>query len=324
MRYRHLGRSGLRVSAVSLGSWLTLGRMGQAAADRLVGTALDAGVNLFDTADAYERGAAEEALAAALKGRRRDHVVLATKCYFPMTDSPNDRGLSRKHVVESAEASLRRLRTDYVDLYQCHRYDDETPLEETVRAMGELLIRGKILYWGTSMWSAAQIREACRLADRMNVPRPISEQPRYSLLHREIEGEVLAACAELGIGCLVWSPLAQGLLAGKYRRGAPPPRGSRGADPKAGAFLEEDLKDAAAFDVVERAAAAAKKAGMPLSRFAVAWTLRQPQVSSAIVGATRPEQLAETLPAGDVEWSAELERLARGVLEAAGSPAARS
>ena len=315
MQYRSLGRSGLKVSTVSLGSWLTFAKIGQDMVNRLVAMSLDAGVNLLDTADVYDRGTAETMLAKALEGRRRDHVVLASKCYFPMSDVVSDRGLSRKHIVESCEHSLRRLRTDYLDLYQCHRYDPETPLEETVRAMGELIARGKILYWGTSMWSAPQLREACRVAERLNVPAPISEQPRYSLLHRELEQDVLPACEQLGIGCIVWSPLAQGLLTGKYRRDAAPDAGTRGGEPKGvGQFLVEDLADPAAWALAERAQAAAARAGLPLPRFALAWCLRQKSVASVIVGATRGEQLAENLKSAGVAWTPELQRLADAVV----------
>ncbi|TAH35105.1 MAG: aldo/keto reductase [Planctomycetota bacterium] len=314
MRYRNLGHSGLKVSVVSLGSWLSFEPIGQERVNALVRMALDGGVNLFDAADVYARGVAEEMLAKALEGQRRDHVVLATKCYFPMSEVVTDRGLSRKHIVESCNASLRRLRTDYLDLYQCHRYDPETPLEETVRSMSELIARGKILYWGTSMWSAAQLRDACRLADQMNLPRPISEQPRYNLLHRELETEVLAACEALGIGCIVWSPLAQGMLTGKYRPGQQPPRDSRGADPDGiGQFLQDDLRDDALWMRLERAAHSARAAGMPLARFALAWCLRHETVASVIVGATRPEQLQENLKAAEVAWTSGLERLAQEV-----------
>lgn len=317
MQYRFLGRSGLKVSAVSFGSWLTFARIGQSTVNRLVQMALDAGVNLLDTADVYDRGVAESMLAQALEGQRREHVVLASKCYHAMSDQVNDRGLSRKHVVESCHNSLRRLRTDYLDLFQCHRYDPETPLEETVRAMGELIARGKILYWGTSMWSAPQLREACRLADAMNLPRPISEQPRYSLVHRELEEAVLPACAELGIGCIVWSPLAQGLLTGKYRKGQEAASGTRGSDPRGvGAFLVEDLRSDQVWPLVERVGAAAQQARLSLPHFALAWCLRQKGVSSVILGATRPEQLAENLASVDVAWTPELERLARAALAA--------
>ncbi|MBC8327209.1 MAG: aldo/keto reductase, partial [Planctomycetes bacterium] len=234
MLYHRLGRSGLRVPRLALGTWLTLARIDRSRAADLVSASLDAGVNFFDTADVYDRGGAEEVLGGLLAGHRREHLVVATKAFHAMSDDINDCGLSRKHLFESIHASLRRLGTDYVDLYQFHRFDTETPLDETVRAIGDLIRQGKVLYWGTSMWSAAQLREACRLADELGVPRPISEQPRYSMLCREIEAEVVPACRELGIGLLFWSPLAQGMLTGKYRRDAAPPAGRPGAEPDRG------------------------------------------------------------------------------------------
>lgn len=307
MLHHRLGRSGLRVPRLGLGTWLTLARIEERAAAELVAAALDAGVNFFDTADVYDRGGAEERLGRLLAGRRREDLVVATKAFHPMSEDVNDRGLSRKHLFESLQASLRRLRMDYVDLYQFHRFDEETPLEETVRAIGDLIRQGQALYWGTSMWSAAQLRDACRTADALGVPRPISEQPRYSMLCREIEAEVVPACRELGIGLLFWSPLAQGLLTGKYRRGQSPPPGSRGADSRrVGEFLDRALPDPSVWDRVEQVRQAAARHGLPMAALAVSWCLRQVPEGSVLLGATRVEQLRELLPACELEWPAGL------------------
>ena len=298
MRYRNLGQSGLKVSVLSLGSWLTFGRsVSDEDARRCVDLALESGITTIDTADVYHRGEAERVLGELLSSRERHHIVLATKCFFPMSDHPNDRGLSRKHINESIDGSLRRLRTDYVDLYQCHRYDVDTPLPETVAAMGDLIARGKILYWGVSAWSADQIAAACELADAMGVPRPISNQPPYSLLDRDIEAEVLPRCRQLGVGQIVFSPLAQGVLSGKYS-GNVIPAGSR-ASQRERAFMERYLEDrplrlADALDGI------AANAGLTLAQLALAWVLQVPGVDAAIFGATRADQVEENVRAGDV------------------------
>ncbi|RMH03474.1 MAG: aldo/keto reductase [Planctomycetota bacterium] len=308
MEYHALGRSGLRVPRLALGTWLTLARIPRAEAAGLVAAALEAGINFFDTADVYDRGGAEEVLGELLAPHRREHLVVATKAFHPMSDDPNDRGLSRKHLFESVHASLRRLRTDYLDLFQFHRFDPETPLEETIRAVGDLIRQGKVLYWGTSMWSASQLRVACRLADELGVPRPISEQPRFNMLCREIEAEVLPACRELGIGLLFWSPLAQGLLTGKYRRGQAPPAGSRGADPRrVGQFLDRALASDEVWDRVERVLALADRAGVPPAVLAVAWCLRRAPEGTVLLGASRVEQLRELVPAATMDWPEGLE-----------------
>ena len=237
MDYRRVGDSGLEVSEVGFGSWLTLGSSIDAlASSELVRRAFDLGVNFFDTADVYANGSAEEALGRAVRDLPRQELVIASKCFFAMSKRPNDRGLSRKHVVESIEGSLRRLGLDYLDLHQCHRFDPEVPLEETVRAYEDVIRQGKILYWGVSQWSGAQVREACRIADTTGGYRPISNQPGYSILRREIEAEVLPTCDELGIGQLAFSPLAQGALTGKYG-GGPPPPGTRAADEQRNRFM---------------------------------------------------------------------------------------
>jgi voltage-dependent potassium channel beta subunit len=299
MEYRQLGRSGLRVSEVALGSWLTFGASVDVPATiDVVRAALDAGVNFFDTADVYAGGAAEEALREALRGVPRHRLVIASKAFFPMSEDPNDRGLSRKHLFESVHASLRRLGTDYLDLHQCHRADPSVPVEETVRAYEDLIRQGKLLYWGTSEWDAAQIEAALGAADRHGSVRPISNQPQYSLLRRGIERAVLPLCVREGIGQVVWSPLAQGVLTGKYRPGERPP-GTRAADPFQARFMEAFLTD----DVlarVERLRPIAGDLGLTMAQLALAWCLRQEGVASVIVGATRPAQLAENAKASGV------------------------
>lgn len=296
MEYRRLGRTGLRVSSVGLGTWLTFGgRVDDRAASALVRRAVELGVNLFDTADVYENGRAEEALGRALEGIPRKDIVLATKCFFPMGPGPNDRGLSRKHIDESCYASLRRLRTDYLDLFQCHRFDPDTPLEETVRAMDDLVREGKILYWGVSLWSADQIEEAVAMARDLGAYAPVSDQPPYSLLERTIEAEVLPACARHGLGVLAFSPLAQGALTGKYGAGAPPD-GSRAADRQRNQFIQKHL-EAPKLERIARFKALADKAGISPARLALAWILRRPELSSVLVGATKVSQLEENVSA---------------------------
>jgi voltage-dependent potassium channel beta subunit len=299
MEYRQLGRSGLRVSEVSLGSWLTFGAsVDVAATTRVVRAALDAGVNLFDTADVYAGGAAEEALREALDGVARHHLVIATKAFFPMSEDPNDRGLSRKHLFESVHRSLRRLGTDYLDLHQCHRPDPSVPVEETVRAYEDLIRQGKVLYWGTSEWHAEHVAAALEAADRHGAYRPISNQPQYSMLRRGIEPKLLPLCEREGIGQIVWSPLAQGVLTGKYRPGDRP-AGTRAADPFQSRFMEAFLVDEV-LARVERLRPLAAELGLTLAQLALAWCLRQPGVASVIIGATRPAQVQENEKAAGV------------------------
>ncbi|MBW3578919.1 MAG: aldo/keto reductase family protein [Actinobacteria bacterium] len=299
MRYVNLGASGVKVSVLALGSWLTYGgTVEDRVARECVGVALDSGVNLIDTADVYKCGEAERVLGDLLSGRDRRHVVLATKVYFPMSDDVNDRGLSRKHVTESIDASLRRLRTDYVDLYQCHRYDTTTPTDEVVATMGDLVRRGKVLYWGVSMWRPERIVEACTLADALNVPRPVSNQPVYSLLERGIESAVLPISREYGLGQIAYSPLAQGVLTGKYS-GGDVPRGSRAAG-EARRFVERYL-DEASLDKVDRMGRLAAELDLSHAQLALAWVLHQDGVASAIFGASRPEQVRENVASAEVE-----------------------
>ncbi len=304
MHYRRLGHSGLHVSAISLGSWLTYGsRVELETARQCVREAVEAGVNLIDTADIYARGAAEEALGEILPEYKRSDLVLASKAFWPMSENVNDRGLSRKHLHESIHNSLKRLKTDYLDLYQCHRHDPNTPIREVVEAMIDLVRRGDILYWGVSCWSAAQIVEACFLADKLGGPRPISNQPHYSALYRKIEAEILPTSERFGLGQIVWSPLEGGVLTGKYRGGNVPP-GTRGADEKTGRFIERWLNEET-LAKVEALGTLADEVGCKLSQLALAWTLRQPGISSAIMGASRPEQVRENVAAAEIKLSAE-------------------
>ncbi len=307
MRYRRLGRSGLQVSEVSVGSWLTFGSSVDRPLTReIVRRAYDLGINFFDTADVYANGAGEQALGEALREIPRRYVVVATKCFFPMSEHPNDRGLSRKHIFESLEGSLRRLQTDYVDLLQCHRPDPDTPLEETVRAFEDLVRQGKVLYWGVSEWSAETIAEACRIADSTGAYRPISNQPQYSILRRGIERDVMPVCEREGLGQVVWSPLAQGVLTGKYR-GGKRPEGTRAADPTRNVFMESFL-DAAVLERVERLQPLAAELGVSMAQLALRWCLRRTNVGSVIVGATRVPQLEENVAACDAGLPVEIEK----------------
>lgn len=304
MRYRELGRTGLDVSVVSMGSWLTFGgSMGEAASAACVHRAFDHGVNLFDTANAYAGGRAEEVLGAALASLPRERYLVATKVFFPMGPGPEDRGLGRAHVLSQCEASLRRLGVDVIDLYQCHRYDPETPLEETCRVMDELVRAGKIRHWGVSEWTAEQMQAAAELCEREGLVPPATDQPRYSMLERGAEADVLPACGRLGLGVLAFSPLAQGMLTGKYRSADDVPPDSRAADPEAGPFVRRFFTPQN-FAKVERLRAVAADLGTPMARLAVAWVLRRPEVSTAIVGATRVAQVDENVAAAEVELDA--------------------
>ncbi|MGO8825052.1 MAG: aldo/keto reductase family protein [Acidimicrobiales bacterium] len=299
MDYRHLGRSGMEVSALSYGNWITHGsQVEEAAAVACVRAALDAGITTFDTADVYAMGAAESVLGRALKGVRRESVEIFTKVYWPTGPNPNDRGLSRKHIVESLHASLGRLQTDHVDLLQAHRYDYEAPLEETLRAFDDLVRQGKVHYVGVSEWTAEQIEDALRLADDMGFDRIVSNQPQYSLIWRVIEAEVVPLCQREGVGQIVWSPLAQGILTGKYLPGATPPEGTRATGPEGGE-MSWLLRDEV-LEPVQAYAALCREAGYTPASVALAWVLQNQNVSSAIVGASRPEQIVENVKALDV------------------------
>jgi aryl-alcohol dehydrogenase-like predicted oxidoreductase len=301
MEFRHLGRSGLKISEITYGNWITHGS--QVTDDLAVKTmqaALDAGITSFDTADVYAATKAEEVMGKALKGQRRENLEIFTKVYWPTGPGVNDRGLSRKHIMESCENSLRRLQTDYVDLYQAHRYDYETPLHETLRAFDDLVRQGKVLYVGVSEWTAAQIRDAVRVASDMGFDRIVSNQPQYNMLWRVIEAEVVPASEELGIGQIVWSPIAQGVLTGKYKKGAAAPQGSRATDKSGGAdFVNRWLRDEV-LEAVEKLEPMAKDMNLTMSQLAIAWVLSNPNVSAAIVGASRPEQITENAKAAGV------------------------
>ncbi len=280
------------VSEIAYGNWLTHGsQVEEDAALACVHAALDVGITTFDTADVYANTRAETVLGKALAGVPRDSYELFTKVFWPTGDGPNDRGLSRKHMLRSCEASLRRLGTDYLDLYQAHRYDYETPLEETLRAFDDLVRQGKVLYIGVSEWTADQISDALRIADDMGFDRLVSNQPQYNMLWRVIEAEVIPLCEREGIGQIVWSPIGQGVLTGKYRPGEQPPTGSRATDDKGGAnFISRFMADDVLRRVQELQPLAAE-AGLSLAQLAVAWVLQNRNVSAAIIGATRPEQV---------------------------------
>jgi voltage-dependent potassium channel beta subunit len=300
VNYRHLGASGLRVSEISLGSWLTYGgTVEDETAVACIQRAFELGVNFFDTANVYRRGGAEQVVGRALRGIDRDDYVLATKVFFPMGEGPNDRGLSRKHIIEQCERSLKRLGVDYVDLYQCHRPDPSTPLEETLRALDDLVRQGKILYVGVSEWPAKLLDEARRVQERLGLDPIVSNQPQYSMLYRAIESGVIPLSTRLGIGQIVWSPIAQGILTGKYRPGDGPPEGSRATGPDATfmrAFMRDDVLEA-----VGRLRPIADELGVTMAQLAIAWVLREPNVSSAIVGATRVVQVDDNVGASGIE-----------------------
>ncbi|KAB1138750.1 aldo/keto reductase family protein [Micromonospora sp. DT46] len=306
MEFRHLGRSGLMVSEISYGNWITHGsQVEEDAAFACVRAALDAGITTFDTADVYAGTRAEDVLGRALEGERREGLEIFTKVYWPTGPGRNDRGLSRKHIMESINGSLRRLRTDYVDLYQAHRYDHSTPLEETMEAFADVVHSGKALYIGVSEWKASEIRAAHQLARELHIPL-VSNQPQYSMLWRVIESEVVPTSEELGIGQIVWSPIAQGVLSGKYLPGQPPPAGSRATDEKSGAgFISRFMTDEV-LNRVQRLKPLAEQAGLSMAQLAVAWVLQNPNVSSAIVGASRPEQVHDNVKAAGVKLDAEL------------------
>lgn len=315
MEFRRLGGSGLHISELAYGNWLTHGsRVEEDAATACVRTALDAGITTFDTADVYAETKAESVLGRALAGVRRESYELCTKVYWPTGPGRNDRGLSRKHVIESCHASLRRLQTDYVDLYQAHRYDVETPLEETLRAFDDLVRDGKVLYVGVSEWRADQVAAALTLADEMGFDRIISSQPQYSMLWRVIEAEVLPLCEREGVGQIVWSPLAGGVLTGKYAPGEPVPEGSRATDPTGSQFLRRMLTDDV-LTAVQQLAPLAADAGLSLAQLSLAWVLQRPGVSAAIIGATRPEQVTENVKAVGVRLDEDLMRRIDDVLD---------
>ncbi|WP_270889547.1 aldo/keto reductase family protein [Pedococcus sp. 5OH_020] len=307
MEFRYLGNSGLKISEITYGNWLTHGsQVENDVATQCVRAALDAGISTFDTADAYANTKAEVVLGEALKGERRESLEIFTKVYWPTGPAgKNDTGLSRKHIMESVNGSLKRLQTDYVDLYQAHRYDTETPLEETMTAFADIVRQGKALYIGVSEWTADQIREGHKLAQELNI-QLISSQPQYSMLWRVIEGEVVPTCQELGLSQIVWSPIAQGVLTGKYKPGQQPPEGSRAADEKGGADMIKRFMNDDVLTRVQNLKPIADEAGLSMAQLAVAWVLQNPNVAAALVGASRPEQVHENVKAAGVKLEPEV------------------
>jgi aryl-alcohol dehydrogenase-like predicted oxidoreductase len=306
VEYRYLGNSGLKVSEITYGNWVTHGsQVENDAAVKTVHRALDLGITSFDTADTYANTAAESVLGEALKGQRRESLEIFTKVYWPTgPKGPNDTGLSRKHILESINGSLRRLGTDYVELYQAHRFDYETPLEETMQAFADVVRQGKALYIGVSEWTAEQLREGHALAKSHGI-QLISNQPQYSALWRVIEGKVVPASEELGISQIVWSPMAQGVLSGKYLPGQPAPEGSRATDEKSGAnFISRFMRDEV-LEAVQKLKPVADQAGLTMAQLAIAWVLQNKNVAAALVGASRPDQLDDTVKASGVRLDAD-------------------
>ncbi|MBA4086069.1 MAG: aldo/keto reductase [Kytococcus sp.] len=306
MEHRYLGNSGLKISEIAYGNWLTHGSQVEAdAATACVRAALDHGITTFDTADVYANTKAESVLGEALKGERRESLEILTKVYWPTgPGGPNDSGLSAKHIRESIDGSLRRLQTDYVDLYQAHRFDTETPLEETMQAFADVVRQGKALYIGVSEWTAEQIREGHALAQQLGI-RLISSQPQYSMIWRVIEDRVVPTCEELGLSQIVWSPIAQGILTGKYQPGQAPPAGSRATHEEAGKPIAGRVGDEALLTAVQQLRPIADEAGLSMAQLAVAWVLQNPNVAAAIIGASRPEQVEENVTASGVTLSPE-------------------
>ncbi len=307
MEFRRLGQSGLKISEIAYGNWITHGsQVEEDAAKACVAAALDEGITTFDTADVYARTRAEEVLGRALKGQRREGLEIFTKVYWPTGPGQNDRGLSRKHIMESINGSLRRLQTDYVDLYQAHRFDYETPLEETLRAFDDIVRQGKALYIGVSEWKADEIARAVAIAEEMGFDRIVSNQPQYSMIWRVIEEEVVPLSEAEGIGQIVWSPIAQGVLTGKYLPGQPPPAGSRATDEMSGAGFIRQLLDDDLLTRVQNLKPIAQDAGLSMAQLAVAWVLQNSNVSAAIIGATKPEQVKDNVKAAGVKLDAEI------------------
>ena len=316
MKFRHLGRSGLLISEIAYGNWITHGsQVEEETAAACVRAALDVGITTFDTADVYAGGRAEEVLGRALRGERRQGLEILTKVFWATGPGPNDRSLSRKHIMESIDGSLRRLQTDYVDLYQAHRYDHSTPLEETMQAFADVVRSGKALYIGVSEWNATQLRAGWEMAQDLRIPF-VSNQPQYSMLWRVIEAEVVPASIELGIGQIVFSPIAQGVLSGKYEVGKEPPAGSRATDESGGGaqFISRLLGDEV-LSAVRELRPLAEQAGLSMAQLAVAWVLQNPNVSAAIVGASRPEQVYDNAKAAGIRLDADLMKTIDDVLD---------
>lgn len=312
MEYRRLGNAGMKVSAVSLGAWLTYGsdRVAYESATACVRAAIENGINFIDVADAYARGEAETTVGKIIKDYKRSDLVISTKAYWPMSDNINDRGLSRKHIFESVEASLKRFDMDYLDIFFCHRYDDETPTEETVRAISDLIQQGKILYWGSSMWSGANIAEAVAAANATGGYRPVTEQSIYNMFDREqLEREVQPTAEQEGIGLVVFSPLAQGVLTGKYNDGIPSGSRADNIDWMAKGVTEERIAK------VRELSSIADELGVSMAALALAWALKNPVVSSVITGASKPEQVESNIKALDVAISAEVDAKIEAILD---------
>lgn len=306
LKYRRVGNSGIKVSEIGLGSWLTYGTASeQKAADACIQKAIECGINFFDTANAYNNGAGEKALGSALKPYDRSSYVLSTKVFFPMGEGPNDHGLSRKHIMEQCDASLKRLGVDYLDIYFCNRYDEQTPTEETLRALDDLISQGKVLYAGVSEWSAAQITEATGISKKLNLRPLISNQPIYNMFERYIEDEILKVSKAEGIGQIVFSPLAQGILTGKYQPETKIPKESRAANDKVNTVINSYLKDNV-LECVQDLNSLAKQLDISLAQLSLAWVLRNRGVSSALIGASRPEQIVENVKAVEVKLQADV------------------
>lgn len=313
MNYRSVGRSGLKVSALGLGGWLTFGRMvqDQKIARKIIAKAYESGVNFFDIADVYARGESEKAMGRVLGEFPRHTLVISTKLYWPMSDDINDRGLSRKHIIESIDRSLARIGTDYIDIYFCHRPDPETPLEETSRAMDDLIHRGKILYWGTSEWPTDLIQQAVDFCEKHNLYKPQVEQPEYNLLaRRRFEKEIMPRAQKLGMGLVTWSPLASGMLSGKYDGGVP--KGTRFAEIES---LKNEIYSDAYIEKVRKFKTMADGLGVGRAQLALAWCLRQTAISSVITGATKPEQLEDNLKAAEISLTADTLRQIDAIFE---------
>ena len=306
VEYRYLGNSGLKITEITYGNWVTHGL--QVDRDKAIATvhrALDLGITSFDTADVYANTGAEKILGKALKGIPREDLEIFTKVYWPVGNrGPNNAGLSRKHIFDGIHGSLRRLKVDYVDLYQAHRFDYETPLEETMRAFGDIVRQGKAMYIGVSEWTAEQIQEGHALAEELGF-QLVSNQPQYSALWRVIEDKVVPTCEELGMSQIVWSPMAQGVLSGKYIPGEQPPAGSRATDDKGGANFVKRFMDLETLQAVQRLKPIAAEAGLSMPQMAIAWVLANPNIAAALVGASRPEQLDETVKASGITLDAD-------------------
>lgn len=315
MEYRNIGKWGVRVSEIGLGSWLTYGGIVEEKnAIEQIQFAYDKGVNFFDTANVYGHGQSEEVVGRAIKQFRRDSIVLATKVFFPMAEGPNDKGLSRKHIFEQCHHSLKRLAVDYIDLYQCHRHDPSVLMYEVVRAMDDLCRQGKILYWGVSEWPADKIEEAQALASDINAVPPISNQPQYNMLSRGIEDEVIPTCRNFGMGQLAFSPLAQGILTGKYKSGQAYPKDSRAANENVNSFILRSLNKPN-LELVDALKPIAEEQGLTMSQLALAWCLRHSDVSSVIVGATKTTQIEDNLKASGRKFSSDVLKRIEDVLK---------